>query len=155
MDNEGWINTKRRGRAKKHNEIPKHPRDNAWMEANCPPYPGSAADYQKDHVKKHGRAEGMVNGEHVKPDGTPDPRPSFPPGSAREKAYDKYHAARGKGFTTMAHYQVAQDVHNTEFDGIDDAEKRNYFKHVSDSLLPRQHEDLAPRAERWDEEAYK
>ncbi len=30
-------------------------------------------------------------------------------------------------------------------------EERVYFSYGSDGLLPRQHQDLAPRAERWEE----
>ncbi len=154
MDDDSW-RTQRRGRGTKFDKIPDHPRDRAWMDAHCPPYSGSAADYDRDHYKQHGRAEGMVDGMHVKEDGRPDPNPRFPQGSRREAAHRSYSNSTMARNTARDDYNKALDRHTAEFEDISDVEKQLYYDHVAKGLLPRDHEDLAPRAERWDEKSYR
>ena len=125
------------------------------MEANCPPFTGSAAEYDQDHYSRYGEAEGMVDGKHVNKDGTLDTRPRFPQGSHRSQAHDSYKAstrARNKSFTG---YMATRERYDAEFNEISDEEKKEYFKHTTGGLLPSQHEHLATRAEVWDEHSYK
>ena len=96
----------------------------------------------------------MVNGMHVNKDGTTNTRPRFPPESRREKNYIKYNDSTRACNKAEDEYTGASDRHTAEFEKIADEEKKDYFSHMTASLLPRQHEDLTYRAERWDEHAY-
>ena len=118
MDDEKWT-VQRRGRNKKpakiSNEIPDHPRDQAWMEANCPQYVGSAADYDKEHCNRHGQAEGMVDGKHVTKDGRPDEKPSFPKGSKKLQAHESYKKSTKARDIAKEGYNEALARHTAEF----------------------------------------
>ena len=124
------------------------------MNENCPPFAGSAKDYAQEHFNQHGRAEGMVHGRHVKKDGKPDPKSNFPQGSRREKAHESYKESTNARNTTHDDYQKSLAREKIQFESIPNKEKKTYFTHISNGLLPRQHEDLARRAERWDDNVY-
>ena len=153
MDDENWT-VQRKGRKKEVDKIPDHPRDQAWMKANCPQYVGSAADYDKEHYNRHGEAEGMVDGKHVTRDGRPDERPSFPKGSERLQAHESYkNSAKARDIAEEG-YNEALARHTAEFANLP-REQQDYFKHVANELLPRQHEDLHGHAAQWDDNAYR
>ena len=154
MDNDGWT-TQRRRRSKRINEVPDHPLDQAWMDRNCPPFTGSATEYDQDHYNRYGRAEGMVDGKHVNNDGALDTEPRFPWRSRREEAHKGYKentAARKKAFLE---YDSTVKRHTAQFKKMTDVEKKNYYMDVTGGFLPSQHEELATRAGSWDEYAYK
>ena len=153
MDNDGWT-TQLGRRSKKPIQIPEHPIKEVWMDADCSVYPGSSAEYDQDHFNRYGRAEGMVDGKHVNKDGTLDTNPTFPQGSRRQKAHRSYTASTNAGNQAQKEYKEAFNRHVAGFKNIVDKEKQNYFGHVTDGLLPRQHEDLAILAKRWDENVY-
>ena len=153
MDGEKWT-VQRKDQKKKSDRIPDHPRDQAWVEANCPQYVGSAADYDEEHYKRHGRAEGMVNGKHVTKDGKPDERPSFPKGSRRLQAHERYKKSAKAKESAEEDYNEALARHTAEFVKLS-PEQQDYFKHVAKELLPRHHEDLHNRAAQWDDNAYR
>lgn len=97
----------------------------------------------------------MVDGKHVKMDGRLDPNPRFPHRSRRAQQYESYQNSTQARNTTRDDYAKALNGHTAEYEEVSDHEKRDYFNHVADGLLPRHHEDRAPRAEHWDDKVYK